>query len=302
MTIEMNAPRTRRALLAGGIGGMAAWAAAAIGRASPVQADGEIVHVGDVITTATVRTEIRNQTNDTSVFLAASGAGGIGVDGQSTTGYGVHGVSQGTAIFGEGGNGSGVFGISNAFSGVSGTSTNNDGVRGESITHVGVNGLCTSGTGVIGSSGVFVQVAKPKTGVYGLADQDGASRGVWGQSAAGQGVRGQTNNGRGVTGVATSGTGVWGEATIGYALRTIGRVRLDKSAGQASITNGTSSVVVTPGIDLVGTSAVVATLNGNAGGTTTIHRVAIDTTANTFTVYLTANATATVKLAWVVLG
>jgi len=33
-----------------------------------------------------------------------------------------------------------------------------------------------------------------------------------------------------------------------------------------------------------------------------VKRIAIDTAANSFTIYLTANATANVKVAWVVLG
>ena len=91
-------------------------------------------------------------------------------------------------------------------------------------------------------------------------------------------------------------------ATTGYALRTSGRVRLDKSAGKARIASGTSGVVVTPGLDLTSASAVVATLNGNAGGSTAVKRVAINATANTFTIYLTANAIANVNVAWIVLG
>jgi hypothetical protein len=59
---------------------------------------------------------------------------------------------------------------------------------------------------------------------------------------------------------------------------------------------------VTPGIDLTSTSAVIATLNGNAGGSTTVKRVLINATANTFTIYLTANSTANVKVAWLVAG
>lgn len=50
------------------------------------------------------------------------------------------------------------------------------------------------------------------------------------------------------------------------------------------------------------TSAVVATLMGSAGGTTTVHRVVVNATADTFTIYLTANATATVTVAWHVFG
>jgi hypothetical protein len=47
---------------------------------------------------------------------------------------------------------------------------------------------------------------------------------------------------------------------------------------------------------------VVATLQGSAGGTTTVHRVAINATADTFTIYLTANASVNVKVAWLLLS
>ena len=57
----------------------------------------------------------------------------------------------------------------------------------------------------------------------------------------------------------------------GYALRAVGRVRLDNAGGIAIILAGKRAVVVVPGIDLAATSAVVATLQGSAGGTTTVH-------------------------------
>ena len=62
------------------------------------------------------------------------------------------------------------------------------------------------------------------------------------------------------------------------------------------------SVAVTPGIDLLTTSAVVATLMGSAGGLTTVHRVVVNATTDAFTIYLTANATVAVKVAWHVFG
>jgi hypothetical protein len=169
-----------------------------------------------------------------------------------------------------------------------------------------------SSTGVLGVSGNVVVAAKPKTGVYGQATQDSTSRGVWGSSPAGYGVYGESSSGRAVQGVATTGIGVraaasggvglLASATTGYALRTDGRVKLDKSAGLATIASGTASIAVTPGIDLTATSGVIATLNGSAGGSTAVKRVAIDTTTNAFTIYLTANTIANVKVAWLVIS
>jgi hypothetical protein len=154
-----------------------------------------------------------------------------------------------------------------------------------------------SSTGVQGYSGpeAAAPPSPPRTGVYGYAVQDATARGVHGQTAIGRGVFGKATSGLGVRGCATTGIGVSAEATTGYALRTEGRIKLDQSAGQASIASAGSSIVVTPGIDLTSSTAVIATLNGNAGGSTTVRRVAIDTGANTFTIFLAANSTANVK-------
>jgi len=221
---------------------------------------------------------------------------GIGVYGETTdtgTGenYGVAGISRsslGRGVFGWNQSalgGRGVWGQTNPPLGA--------GVRGYAWDGNPATGKF--GTGVIGTSGSDAfppPAAKADTGVYGYSAHNASSRGVWGQSGSGQGVRGQ----------ATSGAGLYGTATTGYALQTSGRVKLDKSAGKATIASGQSSVVVTPGIDLTSSSAVVATLNGNAGGSTTVKRVAIDATANTFTIFLTVAATASVSVAWIVLG
>ena len=93
-----------------------------------------------------------------------------------------------------------------------------------------------------------------------------------------------------------------GAERTGQAIRAIGRVVLDNCSGVATIAAGSNNVTVTPGIDLVATSAVVATLQGDAGGSTTVKRVTVNTTNNTFQIVLTANSTAQVKVAWHVFG
>jgi hypothetical protein len=155
-------------------------------------------------------------------------------------------------------------------------------------------GLASGGNaGVFGYSGAGAAPATPaKTGVYGSATQDANARGVTGQSTAG----------RGINGIAPTGVALYGLATTGYALRTNGKVRLDKSAGKATIAAGTNSVTVTPGVDLTTSTTVLATLQGSAGGTTTVHRLAVDANADTFRIYLTANATANAKVGWILLS
>lgn len=334
---------SRRAVLVGGLGAVAAVAVSSLARPEAALAtDPNDVVLGATNVAATT-TVINNTTTTSTVFAATNSSVGTGVIGASTQGVGVRGQSAsgngvegstdsafgvyglsntGDGVYGQSTGGAGVFGVSNTGAGAHGLSTASTGVIGESTEQIGVVGVTAAsdqpgvlghgnGAGVIGGSGL-IPANKPKTGVYGVAEQDANSRGVWGKSAlgvavlgestSGRGIQGQATSGIGVRAHATSGIGVYADASTGYALRSVGRVRLDKSAGQASVASGTSSVVVTPGIDLISTSAVVATLNGDAGGSTSVKRVAINTTANTFTVYLTANATATVKIAWIVLG
>jgi hypothetical protein len=298
MALDTASYRSRRAILAASLGGLAAVAANAIGRPAPVSANDPNDVVLGQPNTATMTTEITNPDGNEDVFHASSGGSGIAVAGFSTSGLAIQGVS---------GSNTGVTGSSETLIGVHGytLATTYPAVIGRSLAN---------GPGVYGYSGgdELAPTAPVKTGVYGRATQDAGSIGVAGQSTAGRGVQGMSESGRGVSGLATSGLGVRGfattgiglsgEASTGYALRTSGRVRLDKSAGIATVASGTATKVVTPGIDLTSTSAVIATLNGDAGGTTTVERVTIDVTANTFTIVLTGNATASVKVAWLVLG
>ena len=171
-------------------------------------------------------------------------------------------------------------------------------------------------TGVQGFSGSAATPTPPaKTGVYGYAAQDANAsgvmgsttlgRGVFGTASAGLGVYGWAINGNGVRGYAKTGAAGWFSTSgpkIGVAVRAIGKVTLDNCAGVATIASGANSVTVTPGTDLVATSAVVATLMGSAGGATTVQRVVVNAAADTFTIYLTANATAAVTVAWHVFG
>jgi hypothetical protein len=179
------------------------------------------------------------------------------------------------------------------------------GVWGESAAVIGVRGVSSSGAGVTGSSASGVGVSGVSlgggSGAVGVGGQSPVV-GVLGNSAPGVAVRGETDSGFGFYGRAVSGTGIYGSSSTGYALRTSGRLRFDKASGIATVAAGTRSVVVKPGFDLAATAKVLATLQGSAGGKTTVHRAAVDATAGTFTVYLTANTTRAVHVAWLVIG
>jgi hypothetical protein len=251
---------------------------------------------------------------------------GYGIWGDSPSGIGVTGFSvSGAGVTGNSTSGGGASGSSYTGTGISGTSTSGDGVYGNSSSGIAVKALSDSGkgidaisfsnigadvltqagalpairgwgtagsTGVQGCSGPLDVVPAPaKTGVYGYAAQDAGARGVTGQSTAG----------RGVNGIATTGVGGYFTATTGSALRAEGAVRF-KTSGLATIATGTRSVAVTPGIDLTGSSKILPSLQGDAGGSTTIQRVAVNTVENSFTIYLTANSVRAVKVSWFVIS
>jgi hypothetical protein len=183
---ESKSP-SRRALLAGAIGGLGAFAASAIGRSSRVRAGVD----GDVVLGATNTASATTSINRTG--------GGDAFAGNSTSNDAVNGYAQsGSGIYGQSTSGSGVFGISESFLGVGGISTSYVGVRGtngaaDQPAMMGENH--GNGTGVFGHSGASVIDAKLKTGVFGYAAQDSASRGVWGSSPSGHGLHGESSAG-----------------------------------------------------------------------------------------------------------
>ena len=237
-----------------------------------------------------------------------SGAGAIPA---APAGTGVHGSSTaGTGVRGDSTSGNGLWGSSSSGYGAYASSSSQTGVYGLSSASVkpAVLGLSLgSNTGVQGCSGPFdtPPVAPAKTGVYGYAAQDALARGVTGQTTLGYGVSGIATTGCAVNGSATTGTGgsfSTSNAKVGTALRTVGKLKFDKSVGVATIAKGRQAVVVTPGLDLTATSAVVATLMGSAGGTTAVRCAIVNATADKITIYLTAKATVAVTVAWHVFG
>lgn len=206
MAIDTTTPRTRRALLAGALGGLAGVAAHAIGKPDIARAGAGAVMLGAKNNSAD-RTTIENTTDNSTVLLARNSAavpgnglvgesagGGVGVTGRSATGIGV----SGSGLRGVVGSGSGF--------GIQGQSDTGVGVAGASETGAGVHGFSTESEGVAGSS---------DTGI-----------GVWGFSSSGTGLRGSTAD--------------------GYALQTFGRLALQGASGLAIIPAGSKSVSVQP--------------------------------------------------------
>ena len=247
--------------------------------------------------------------NSTGV-LGYSGGGGIPPSGVAKTGvYGYAVQDAGSrGVWGRSNGGYGVYGSAGTGTGVRGVSTSGIGVRSSSASSVQPalsaqsSGHNTAVFGFSGTSGLLPPPATPaRTGVYGYAVQDASSKGVYGRSGAGLGVYGQASSGSGLRGYATSGRAISAEATTGIALHAKGRVQLEQSSGSATIAAGTKTKMVSPGFDLTATSKVLVTLNGNPGGTTVLQRVAINATANSFTVVLSAVAANNTRFSWLVL-
>ena len=252
----------------------------------------------------------------TIAAIVAEGGPGTAIHGHANAGP-VPASPPLTGLYGSAaGDGTAIAASADTGVAVDATSAHLIGVRGIGAA-AGVLGVSPAGAGagVQGFSGAGSPPAGlAKVGVHGYADADATARGVVGQTTAGRGVDGVATTGYGVVGAASSGIGVRGTANdglaayfttvnpAGFALRTLGRIRFDKAAGLATIAAGSKSVTVTPGTIVTTATAIVATLQGSAGGTTTVHRVAIDTVNNRFTIYLTANSTVSVKVAWHAFG
>jgi hypothetical protein len=373
MALDPAIPRSRRALLAGALGGLAAIVVAAIERPTSVSAgsDGDVV-LGVDNTSATT-TKLRNPSTLATALIGA-GATAVGVEGtslsntgvrgRSASGPGVDGASEtGIGVMADGG-GAGV--VANSPSGTaveahtfSGTAVRAFTAEGKAAVFATNENRDTAypaiagvtwfgGPAVMGIysedvSAPIVGVKGPaRTGVYGAtggaddAPPSAGTTGVWGEAAGGRGVYGRTYSGRGVVGEATasngatygiygkvvssdgravhgdapSGTGVRGAtlggtagafyATSGYAIRSSGRVRFDRTSGIAVIKAGQRSVTVAPGFDLATTSFVLLTPRGDLGGRRLWYTV--DAAANSFTIRTSSAVSVVIGVGWLVLG
>ncbi len=329
--------RSRRAVLAGALGGAAAWALASVDRPALVSAasDGDAFILGSSANQTNQTTFIQSTVKDLTVFKGFGGnsdGGGVVIEGEASAvhGVGVHGVSSqyrgvvgtstsGRGVHGESTSGWGVYGRSDEAHGMHGVGavgvygesssafgTAGRGVYGIATSGVGIGGVSrgaggagayghsqADGTGMIGYSGPAgsnLPAPRAKTGVYAVATQDADSRGVVGQTTAGQGIRGE----------ASSGVGLYGTASSGYALRTSGRVRVDKVSGVATIAAGRTSVTVSPGVDVTSSAFVLLTPRTNIAGRALWFSTSA--TANTITIRMSTKRSSSTSVAWLLLG
>jgi hypothetical protein len=236
--------------------------------------------------------------DDTAAGVKGQSTDGRGVVGDSTFGTGVAGNSEhGTGVVGGTFTGIGVDGYTHAGNGVRGRADLGVGVLGEtalaSLPGVRGVGKAADGIGVQGWVGAASPPApQAKTGVHGRCDLDSSSFGVFGQSATGTGTRGNTSSGTGVLGVASG--------AAGFGIRSIGRVGLQNASGVATIASGASSVVVTPGTDIVASTFVIVTPQADPG--TRRLWATTDPAADTLTIHVSAAVSGSLKVAWLALG
>lgn len=249
---------SRRALLAGALGGIGAFAAGALARVAPTRAaDGQTVLVGNVHEGINATQITKTSENQSAIlgYSSPSTGSGAGVAGATLAESG-SGVVGEAAHFDGPANGVKGSSASRAGTGVRGQATASSGLT------RGVHGTASSpqGRGVFGNAtaatgltyGVYGSVVSPdgrgvfgygagsgRFGVYGQSNApDGIgttghgyqdSTGVLGYSGSGSappgraatgvhGVAKQGSTSRGVVGESTSGQGVRGEATSGSGL------------------------------------------------------------------------------------
>jgi hypothetical protein len=209
MAIDTSAPRSRRALLLG-IGGALAALGARVFEPRAVLAEGESIRVGDTIDTARTVTWLTNRQNDNDVIKAESkgrgrgvygvSAAGPGVDGRSYSHYGVRGQStRYVGVEGRSDRSVGVFAFSRTDLGVHGVSSQDVGVKGTSFGSHGVQGV-SEGSG----SSVYALKRASRYGPDGNAMlgeiriNDSPRTAIVGTTTGtGAGVRGSSEQGRG---------------------------------------------------------------------------------------------------------
>ena len=266
--------RSRRRLLAGGTGALAAvLTAEALARPAPAAA----ANGGNVIlgqgNTETSGTTISNSSGGdfglevdgtgSSTGLIGHSDSGIGVDGESSSGTGVRGFSgSGEGVYGQNGHPvSGFSGVTNGVHGITDTA---------------------SGVGVIG-------------------ENTGGGTAVGGISSTGDGVGGTSSSGNGVHGVSSSGgTGVLAENFGGgNALRVAGSAVFSRS-GVLTVAAGSSKGTVT-GVALTAASLVLATLQQNLSGVY-VRSAVPNVAGSSFTINLSKAPSASAKVAWFVVN
>jgi hypothetical protein len=217
-------PRSRRALLAGLIGGAGAWVAAAVGHPAATRAAaGDPLILGQTNSAGTAATRLNTSSSGGAFWMTQNGSGS-GVLGESFHGNGgvfkshhmnragllVSNVASsrgsGAAIVANGGWNQGISAISDGATPIYATGFNitaaivgmspGGGVNGQAEDGIGTSGTSLNGTGVSGGSshgyGVLGDSGDGDAGVYGHST---SNNGVYGFSEQGTGIHGRSDQG-----------------------------------------------------------------------------------------------------------
>jgi hypothetical protein len=333
-------PRSRRAVLAGALSGVAAAVASSLVRPSTVGAtDHSPLIVGEA-NTETLQTTLTNTSAGVNTLSAVANGTGTAIAGTSNAGRGLTGVTlTGIAVRAAAfGDGQGLWASSTT--GIALRASGGGQGAGISSTSSSLPSLVSQSTGgkvgVVGLGANFAPAGYPD-GVGVLGDNpDVAGVGVWGRSAQGSAILGESDTGYGLeaygaVGVYASGgavgvigdvdlatgvqgwtgaavapdsgvnVGVWAGAENGRtALKVQGVVRMSRS-GRVSIGSTKSSVVVTVPGGLSSTSLGFATLQTNRAGYY-VQAVGNNTTTSQITIYLNKALTTATFVSWLVIG
>jgi hypothetical protein len=335
-------PRSRRAVLAGALGGIAAAAASSLIRPSTVSATDHSPLVVGESNTAALQTTVNNSAltgtafsvvaAGTSVAITGTGNAGRGVTGTTQTGIGVRAsaVTSGYGVYATSGTGIALKATSGGQAAdISSTST----------TVPSLVSKATGGTiGVVGLGGNFAPATYPDGGVGVLGDNPAAGGvGVWGRSTdgsaiVGDGVTGYGLEAYGAVGVLGSGdfagvigdvdgatgvqgwsgtttapdpgvnVGVWAGADNGRTALKVQGVVRMNRSGKTTVAVGTSSKKITVPGGITATSLGFANIQASRPGFY-IRGVAMGTGDSSITIYLNASATTSaITVAWVVIG
>lgn len=148
--VSTLAHTSRRAILAGALGGLGAWAASVLGRGNPVEAtEGDIVHAGEELTA----TSVTSLTTSTSTALAGISNSQSGLVGMSNSYIAIQAQSQDFwGLWGRSGSNIGVLGSSSAFTQPGPTNTGVMGVANVGSSSRGVWGKSGPGHAIHGES------------------------------------------------------------------------------------------------------------------------------------------------------
>jgi hypothetical protein len=334
-------PHSRRAVLAGALGGVAAAVASSLVRPSTVgAANGNPLLLGQA-NNETLPTTLTNSVAGGTTLSATASGTGTSILGTSSAGRGITGSTQtGTGVTAAAGT-TGVGLWASSTTGIA-LRANGGGQAGSfstwSTTLPSLVSQSTGGTvGVVGLGANFAPAAYPLGGVGVLGDNpDPAGVGMWGRSAHGSAVLGESDDGFGLeaygsvgvyasggavavvgdvdqatglqgwTGVAVApdsgiNVGVWAGAENGRTALKVQGVVRMNRSGRVSMGSGTSSKKFAVPGGIASTSLGFATLQANRSGTY-VQAVVNSTADSSIIIYLNKALTTATYVAWVVIG